>query len=143
MQKLSVGGSSATPQHPSSAPGGHVIARPQKAPQDRATEQLNIRLTPRELVEVQAKAQSAATNMTAFARAAILNKRVVVEQSTAPEFITRHELRRIGLSLNQIARSMNAFRPHDTTELAALCGKLDTLFDKWLNDGPQDRQCGP
>lgn len=118
------------------------MARPQKAPQDRRSEQINIGLSPYELARVKCKADEANTTVTAFVRASALNKRLTVQQSDAPDFMTRHELRRIGVNLNQIAHALNAGLPHDQSALSAAITKLDDLFDKWLTHDPQSRTIG-
>lgn len=119
------------------------MARPPKAPQDRRTEQVKIVLSPTELARVKAKADRAENTVTAFVRAAALGKPVKVEQTSAPDFMTRNELRRIGVNLNQIAHALNSGRGHAPDELRRLCAKLDQLFDRWLDHGSQDRTGRP
>lgn len=119
------------------------MARPKKSPQENRAEQVSIRLSPLELATLRSKADTAKTNVTAFVRAAALGQRVSVTKSTAPDFATRHELRRIGVNLNQIARALHEGRGHDPHELLALCAKLDTLFDGWLDHGSQGHKQRP
>lgn len=109
------------------------MARPKKSPLDAKTEQVSIRLSPLELADLQGKADDAKTNVTAFVRAAAIGQQLKVIKSTAPDFLDRNEVRRIGVNLNQIARSLNEGRGHAPAELIALCEKLDTLFDRWLD----------
>lgn len=110
---------------------------------EKRSEQANIRLSPAELAAISDKANSAKTTVTEFVRAAALNKRTPVQKSTAVDFETRNELRRIGVNLNQIARVLNAGGTANADELNALCGKLDILFDEWLGHGSQSRQFRP
>ena len=119
------------------------MARPKKAPDERGTEQVNIRLSPREIATLRTKAEQADATVTAFVRAAALGKRVTVQQSTAPDFAMRDELRRIGVNLNQIAKAMNARRDPPPASLVSVCEKLDALFDHWLNHDPQSRPSRP
>lgn len=112
------------------------MARPQKAPEERRSEQVNVGLSPVELARVRDRASKLDTTVTDFVRSAALNKPLRVEESTAVDFETRHELRRIGSNLNQIARVLNAGGNHAPAELSALCQKLDHLFDQWLNHDP-------
>lgn len=114
------------------------MARPRKNPQDRRSEQLGLPLSPVELAALKAKAESAGTNTTDFARAAALGKRITVTQSTAPDFTTRQELRRIGTNLNQIAKAMNARKEVPPAALMAVIEKLDTLFERWLTHDPKN-----
>lgn len=119
------------------------MARPQKSPENRRTEQVKITVTPIEKAQLCDKADRANVSLTEFTRASALNKSVTVQQTTAPDFATRHELRNIGNNLNQIARALNSGRNYAPDELTALCGKLDLLFDDWLNHDPQSRKIRP
>jgi len=119
------------------------LARPKKSPHEQRAEQVSIRLSPVELATLRSKANTAETSVTAFVRSAALGKRVTVTQSTAPDFITRNELRRIGVNLNQIARSLNEGRGHNPPELLAICAKLETLFDRWLDHDSASNQPRP
>lgn len=115
------------------------MARPTKPPHERSSEQVNIRLSPVQLARLQEQADKAGTTVTDFVRASALGKRVTVKKSTAPEFMTIHELRRIGVNLNQIAHAMNAGGITSPDRVNALAAKLDTLFDKWLGLDTESR----
>lgn len=116
------------------------MARPQKSPEERRSEQVKCTLSPVELARVRDRADKMQTTVADFVRSAALDKPLKVQESTAPDFITRNELRRIGSNLNQIARVLNAGGKHDSDDLSALITKLDTLFDRWLDHGSQSRQ---
>lgn len=119
------------------------MARPQKSPEERRTKHVNVALSPREIARLQDRAGKVQTTVTDFVRSAALNKPLQVQESNSPDFMTRQELRRIGNNLNQIARVLNADGKHDPSELSALCGKLDALFDKWLNYDPASSAIRP
>ena len=119
------------------------MARPKIDPVDRRTEQVNLALSPIELGKLKAKASQADKTVTAFVRAAALGQRVSVTKSTAPDFATRDELRRIGVNLNQIAKALNARQDGLPASLVSACEKLDTLFDQWLNHDPQSHPRRP
>ncbi len=119
------------------------MARPKIDPAKKRTESVRVSYSPIELEQINAKADAGETNVTAFVRAASLGKSVTVQQSTAPDFATRDELRRIGVNLNQIAKAMNAQKTVAPAELLAVCAKLDHLFDQWLNHDPKSRQVRP
>jgi len=119
------------------------MARPKIDPAKKRTESVRVSLSPVELAQLNAKAERGETNVTAFVRAAALGKSVTVQKSTAPDFLTRNELRAIGNNLNQIAKAMNAQKTVAPSELLAVCAKLDGLFDQWLNHDPQSRQIRP
>ena len=111
------------------------MARPKKDPSHRRTEQVNVALSPPEITTITEKAAKANTNVTAFVRAAALGKSVTVTQSQAVDFETRQELRRIGNTLNQIAKHMNAGRDGMPASLERACTELNQLFDQWLPHG--------
>ena len=119
------------------------MARPKIDPSQKRTEGVRVPLSPVELAKLKSQANIAETNVTAFVRAAALGKKVAVTKSTAPDFVTRDELRRIGVNLNQIAKAMNAQKTVAPSELASVCAKLDHLFDQWLNHDPKSRQLRP
>ena len=119
------------------------MARPKIDPAKRRTESVRVSLSPVELAKLNAKAEEAQTNVTAFVRASALGKSVTVEKSTSPDFATRDELRRIGVNLNQIAKAMNAQKTVPPSALVTVCEKLDRLFDQWLSHGSQNRQNRP
>lgn len=116
------------------------MARPKLDPAQRRTQQVSISLSPAEFAALKAKADRAETNVTAFARSAALGQKVSVTESTAPDFLTRNELRRIGVNLNQIAKALNAQQEALPVSLVSACEKLDALFDQWLAHGSKDRQ---
>lgn len=115
------------------------MARPKIDPAKKRTESVRVSLSPVELAKLNAKADEAKTNVTAFVRASALGKSVTVQQSTAPDFVTRNELRAIGVNLNQIAKAMNAQKTVAPAELLAVCAKLDHLFDMWLGHDQSHR----
>jgi|GEM_PF-857845 len=120
--------------------GRSPMARPQKAPHEKATEQVNIRLSPADLARVRVKAARAGMTVSDFVRAAALNKSVTVTETNGPDFLTRNELRRIGSNLNQMAHVMNAGGVSSPDRIEALVAKLDTLFDRWLDHGSEGRK---
>ncbi|MEE4212579.1 MAG: plasmid mobilization relaxosome protein MobC [Parvularcula sp.] len=113
-----------------------AMARPKKAPEDRRTEQISLRVSPVEAAALQERADRAGMNVTAFARAAALNKKLTAAPSSSVDFETRQELRRIGVNLNQIAKALNARREGIPASLEQACRDLDAIFDQWL---PHDR----
>ena len=118
------------------------MARPRKNPAERRTEQVNIPLSPLELAQLQEQAAAAKMTVTAFARMAALGAPIKVMKTTAPDFVVRDEMRRIGVNLNQIAKALNSRQDGLPASLVSACQRLDTLFDQWLDDGSQDRQLG-
>lgn len=119
------------------------MARPKADPSIARTEHVSVRLSPLELAQLKDKAAQSKRPMTDFVRAAALGKRVTITESTAPDFAIRHELRRIGVNMNQIAHSLNAGLGYVPDELRAVCEKLDRLFDRWLDNDPTHRKSRP
>lgn len=119
------------------------MARPKKAPTDRRSEQVSVRLSPAELARLQGKADQSNQSVTAFVRAAAMGKPVTVRQEQAGDFELRQELRRIGVNLNQIAKALNARQQALPASLVTTCEKLDTLFDRMLADGSQGHERRP
>lgn len=119
------------------------MARPKIDPAKRRTKSVRVSLSPMELDQLNGKADAANTTVTAFVRASALGKSVTVSKSNAPDFEIRHELRRIGVNLNQIAKAMNAQKTVPPSALIAACEQLDVLFDQWLTNGSQSRESRP
>lgn len=119
------------------------MARPKKAPTDRRTEQVSLRLSPAELARLQGKADQSSQTVTAFVRAAAMGKPVTARQEQGGDFELRQELRRIGVNLNQIAKALNARQQALPVSLVATCEKLDALFDRMMADGSQGHERRP
>lgn len=119
------------------------MARPKKDPTARRSAQVNLRLSPVELHTLNQKAEAAGMNLTAFARAAALSRKLPTAQGPAVDFETRAELRRIGVNLNQIAKALNARRAALPASLVACCTKLDALFDRIMPDGAEGHERRP
>lgn len=117
------------------------MARPAKSPAEKRTEQLNIALSPKERAKLQTRAAKANMTLTDFARAAALNRSLKVVESTAPDFMTRHELRRIGNNINQAVHLMHIGKGGATAvDLIPYLDQLDQLFALWLADGSTSRK---
>lgn len=119
------------------------MARPKKAPTEKRSEQVSVRLSPVELARLQDKADESRQSVTAFVRAAAMGKPVTVRQEQAGDFELRQELRRIGVNLNQIAKSLNARQQALPASLVATCEKLDALFDRMMAHGSQGHERRP
>lgn len=118
------------------------MARPKKSPADLRTGHIAFCVSPAEQTRILSLASKANLTKAEFVRASALGKKMVVQKSTAPDFMTRNELRRIGVNLNQIARAVNdGFAP--PAKLNELIEKLDHLFDQWIDYGSQHRPSGP
>ena len=112
------------------------MARPQKSPEDRRDRRINLRVSDTEFAIIANKADEAKTSVTSFVHASALDKPVIIQQSTAPDFMTRHDLRRIGNNLNQALVEFRVKNIDPPSDLLGAISKLDTLFDQWLNYEP-------
>jgi len=93
------------------------VARPQKHPDERASEAFRVRLTAAEREQLDATADAAGVTVTQLVRAAVLGYRL-----PSPPVMREamNELHRIGSNLNQLARHANA--------TGALRGDLDATL---------------
>lgn len=119
------------------------MARPKADPQKRRSTQVFIRLSALERAELEAKAETAGKSLSDFTRCAALGRRITPVATSRPDAVTMAELRAIGVNLNQIARALNAGREGLPASLVACCTKLEALFDRWLDYGPEDRAPRP
>ena len=119
------------------------MARPRMAPEDKRSMRVNVRVSASEAAALQQKAEAAGMNVHAFTRAAALGRRLPAASAGATDFETRHELRRIGTNLNQIAKAMNAGRDSLPHSLELACTQLTALLDRMMDDGPQGHERRP
>ena len=110
------------------------MGRPAKSPEERHTETVRVSLRPADLAQLQANAAKAETTITDFVRAAALGHRFKVVESTAPDFDTIHQLQRIGVNLNQIAKRMNQGQVVPESTIDRAIAKLETLLTEWIVD---------
>jgi hypothetical protein len=98
------------------------MPRPRKQPAERRDARLPApRLTAAELAFVAEQADAAGLDMAEFVRRRVLGRKVAPAQSLTDSRMV-HEVNRVGVLLNQIARAMNSDRP-ERLDLA------DTLQD--------------
>lgn len=119
------------------------MARPTLDPLHAKSERVNLRLTPIELARLNERASRAGVPVAVFARAAALGREVRAQETTAPDFMTRNELRAIGNNLNQLARAANQGQDVPQAELMRVLYKLDALFDQWFAHGAERQQARP
>lgn len=94
-------------------PGG----RPKKDPADRRSETYGLRLSPREKEELEDRADRAGLSLAEYLRRQALGKQI----KTRVDKKATHELNRIGVNLNQLARAANRGDLHD---VAAQVGEV-------------------
>ena len=117
------------------------MARPRKEKDSVREVRLNLRLTPDERAALEAKASAALLSPSEFARLAALGARIdaagTAGESLAPRASTpdgiEHvvALNRIGVNLNQIARTLNAGRGLVHAELDNCLARVNQLLDDW------------
>lgn len=89
-----------------------------------------IRCTPAERAAIQAKALEAGLNRSAYLREVAINGEIKGRASQLDIEIL-HELRRIGVNMNQLARRFNS-TGRQPAELVSTCAKLETALDKMM-----------
>ena len=117
------------------------MARPRKEKDSVREGRLNLRLTPDERAALEAKASAALLSPSEFARQAALGARIeaagqagepVASPARTPDGIEHVvALNRIGVNLNQIARTLNAGRGLVPTELDNCLARVNQLLDDW------------
>lgn len=91
-------------------PGSAKPGRPSLAVAESRAERVAFRMTEEELARVQAEAARAGVSVSEYCRAAALGQRVRVR--SAPDLSAALvSLNRVGVNLNQIARTLNAGQP--------------------------------
>ena len=110
------------------------MGRPRKSPEDSHTASVRVPLRPADFADLQAKADKAETTITDFVRAAALGQKFTVVESSAPDFETVEQLRRIGVNLNQIAKRMNQGRMVTPPAVTRAVAKLEKLLTAWIVD---------
>jgi hypothetical protein len=99
------------------------MARPLKAPDERRDERLPApRVTAAELGHVEAQAAAAGVALAEYVRRGVLGQRVAPARTAADDRLLL-ELNRVGVNLNQIARSLNSDRP-ERADLASALSEL-------------------
>ena len=119
------------------------MARPKADPTDRRDLRVNLRVSPVEFAVIQEKADAMGQPLAAFARAAVLSRKLPTAAGPAVDFETKHELRRIGVNLNQIAKALNARREAMPQSLDRVCRELEGILDRMTGYGPQDHERRP
>lgn len=98
------------PATPTTRPGSAKPGRPSLAVAESRVDRVAFRLTAEELARVQAEAARAGVSVSEYCRAAALGQRVRVR--SAPDLSAALvSLNRVGVNLNQIARTLNAGQP--------------------------------
>ena len=89
-----------------------------------------VRCTVAEKEAIQAKAVEAGLNRSAYLREVAINGEIKGRASQLDIEIL-HELRRIGVNMNQLAKRFNATGTQPA-ELVSTCAKLETALDKMM-----------
>lgn len=111
MTDAATGPASATPATTGAGrPGGARPGRPSRAERENRADRVAFRLTAEELERVQAEAERVGVSVSEYCRAAALGQRVRVR--SAPDLSAALvSLNRVGVNLNQVARTLNAGQP--------------------------------
>jgi hypothetical protein len=114
------------------------IARPQLSPAEKRSEILQIRVSPIERAKIEAKADQASMVMSEYLRGVALKPKLKITQTRDVDFETRHQLRSIGVNMNQIAKALNAKQEALPSSLVDATEKLSAIFDVIYADITED-----
>lgn len=107
------------------------MARPAKT--EKRDQQLNLKLTRREMAWVRAAAEVAKMEPVDFGRARLLSDAPALAKSdpwSQEQALLRIQLGRLGNNLNQIARAMNAHGGVPPAELTSLLADIRAVFER-------------
>jgi hypothetical protein len=108
------------------------MARPSKT--EKRDQQLNIKLTPREIASIRTRASAACLRPVDFGRAQLLADSSTHHSSSASsshlDTLLLLQLSRLGNNLNQIARKLNRTGLHPPAALDALLADIRDLIRK-------------
>lgn len=128
VQKLSVRG--LTPP-PTPSLKEQTIARPRITDPLKKSEAFRVRLTVEEKVLIEAKANKVGLSVSEYVRRCALSRKLP-SPSQATDFETRNELRRIGVNMNQMAKTMNSGGIPNPDDHAAVLEQLRTVLDSMM-----------
>jgi len=110
------------------------MSRPRKAPGERRDVQLPpVRVTAAERAFIEAQAAAAGVDSSEYMRRRALGETVAPARSPADDRLIL-EINRVGVNLNQIARSLNSDRP-ERADLAVALAHLEGVLSKVAADG--------
>jgi uncharacterized protein (DUF1778 family) len=105
------------------------MARPRKSDSASRSLRLIVRLTDEEMAAIRAAAQAAGLRVSEFIRRAALDRKIVVRQESAYGVSLAHQLRHLGINLNQLTKlaHVNGEFPRD---LDSALRKVELLLDR-------------
>lgn len=106
------------------------MARPKKEPHERRSAALPpVRVTDAEHAQLSLQAERAGLTLTAYLRQRVMGGTVTAKRGLADAQLLS-ELNRIGVNLNQIARSLNRGQDHDPHQLGYILGHLVQVLEQ-------------
>lgn len=110
------------------------MGRPRKEPLERRSAKLPpVRITDAELAALTLQAASAGVSLTEYVRQRALGGEVI-RRSGQAEAQLLSELNRIGVNLNQIARTLNSGQGRDPHHLDHVLGRLVSTLEQIARD---------
>lgn len=91
-------------------------------------------MSPIERAQIEAKAEQAEMTLSEFLRASALESEIKVVQGRKLEFEVEHQISRIGVNMNQIAKRLNEGGSVPPAELQEASAQLKQIFDVVLAD---------
>ncbi len=106
------------------------MARPKKAAEEKRSANFPpVRVTDAELIHVQDQAEMAGLSVSDYLRQRALSGKVTPRRTPAQASLLV-ELNRIGVNLNQIARSLNRGRDEDPQQIGFVLHELHGVMEK-------------
>jgi len=93
------------------------------------TRRLFVRTTEEDQVRIRANALKAGLDVSEYVRRVAVDGHVIVRRESAYGMSLAHQLRRIGVNINQLTRVANT-EGELPDELARVCGQLETILDR-------------
>lgn len=112
------------------------MARPEKQEADRQSRFVSFRVTADEAAEIAARAAAAGMSVSAYAREQARAGRVVIRTARGLDAASLETVRRLGVNLNQITRTMHERGGGLPPELGDLCRLIEQVLDRALSDDP-------
>ena len=117
------------------------MARPRKAPDDRRTDTLGVRLTAAERADLDQTAAGYGLTAAEFMRRRALGYRLPATQAAVrSQAVLATALMRIGVNLNQLARHANAGRPPSPSVIQELAARINAALDRLYDPEPDGQR---
>ena len=116
------------------------MARPKKSADERLTERIKFDVTASDYTNALQSAKDAGMSLTAYARQQFLKGKLVIHEKRKLDHETFDQLRRIGVNLNQLTRTVNQTGNIPDTRLSNICLRLEDFLLKNIDDSERNQK---